>query len=171
MHQWILYLPTHNINSDLKRHLNDTFFIFSLSVTLNQHSILSSHFRTFVRLIKKLWMFRHRRKGVCWRVHVHVRLCTIVCACVPPLSISNEQPVNEGGPCSFHSTSQEIITLCLKPFSICTTLTASFSCHLYKNPILSLPLSSCAISWHLHNATYWETDKTTPLSTTVPCLL
>lgn len=87
-------------------------------------------------------MFIHLHKGV--RVGESVRACTTVhacmCICQSPLSISNEQPVNEGGPCSFHSNSQEIITLCLKPFSICTTLTASFSSHLYKNPILSLPL-------------------------------
>lgn len=126
-------------------------------------------------------MFIHLHKGV--RVGESVRACTTVhacmCICQSPLSISNEQPVNEGGPCSFHSNSQEIITLCLKPFSICTTLTASFSSHLYKNPILSLPLFRSfplfslprAILPHLHTSTYLETDKTASLSTPVPRLL
>lgn len=114
-------------------------------------------------------------ESVCACTTVHARMCI----CQSPLSISNEQPVNEGGPCSFHSNSQEIITSCLKPFSICTTLTASFSRHLYKNPILSLPLFlsfplfslPVPFCYTFTTSTYLETDKTTSLSTPVPRLL
>lgn len=49
-------------------------------------------------------------------------------------SVMNSQLMKEPLLLLFHS--QKIITLCLKPFCICTT--ASFSCHRSKNPILSL---------------------------------
>lgn len=112
-------------------------------------------------------------------VYTSAQVCACVCVCTrrahglplpmcsrhSPLSISNEQPVNEGGPCSLHSTSREIITRRLKPFSICSALTASFSRHLYENPILPLSFfqllaSTRAVLLHLHTSTYLERDKT-----------
>lgn len=107
----------------------------------------------WLKLFDCLCIFTRERvwKGVCETAR---HACSRMYMSVPSI-ISNEQPANEGGPCSFHSSSQEIITLCLKLFFICTTLTVSFS-RLYKNPILFLSLFLLSICCTFTPAHIWR---------------